>query len=93
MAGMREAMRLIAQPSPQRTAITWAITIIVAGKWIWDSEQENPHWFSERPTIFGTPQASQMDLDELMKNNENIVDKDHQVRWKASKSDGTNPRA
>mmetsp|Transcript_49383 Transcript_49383/g.131006 ORF Transcript_49383/g.131006 Transcript_49383/m.131006 type:complete len:94 (-) Transcript_49383:120-401(-) len=62
--------------------VSWVVGFALAGKWIYDSERENPHIFSEAPTITGTPQARELDVTDMEKWNAAITNKSEQLKWK-----------
>mmetsp|Transcript_98445 Transcript_98445/g.275689 ORF Transcript_98445/g.275689 Transcript_98445/m.275689 type:complete len:94 (-) Transcript_98445:303-584(-) len=84
MSGPQKFLTLISKPSKTRTALSWGIGLAMAAKWIYDSEQANPYFFSEAPTLIGTPKAREWAPEDMQSWNANIVSKDEQISWKAA---------
>eukprot|EP00931_Biecheleriopsis_adriatica_P009965 TRINITY_DN111059_c0_g1_i1.p1 TRINITY_DN111059_c0_g1~~TRINITY_DN111059_c0_g1_i1.p1 ORF type:complete len:102 (+),score=17.50 TRINITY_DN111059_c0_g1_i1:48-353(+) len=70
-----------------RSRLSWGIGFALLAKWMWDSEQENPKFFQEVPTLFGSPKARVLAPDELEQWNSAIAPKDQQLVWKPDKSE------
>mmetsp|Transcript_95454 Transcript_95454/g.165803 ORF Transcript_95454/g.165803 Transcript_95454/m.165803 type:complete len:91 (-) Transcript_95454:86-358(-) len=71
--------------SPVYKIASWTVALTIAGKWIYESEQQDPWMFSEAPTMTGTPQAREFSTLELEKWNSGIQPKDEQLTWKRRK--------
>mmetsp|Transcript_114176 Transcript_114176/g.179751 ORF Transcript_114176/g.179751 Transcript_114176/m.179751 type:complete len:95 (+) Transcript_114176:64-348(+) len=65
---------------------SWGVALVLAGKWIYDSEVENPWVFSEAPTLVGRAQASRLTDKDMEHWNRNIQPKEEQLVWKAPKA-------
>mmetsp|Transcript_35210 Transcript_35210/g.109636 ORF Transcript_35210/g.109636 Transcript_35210/m.109636 type:complete len:94 (+) Transcript_35210:37-318(+) len=82
-----KAVKALGRPSKQNLSrLSWALTFAIAGKWIYDSERDNPTWFSEAPTLTGTAQARDFAPEDMEKWNSAIAPKDEQLTWKAEKA-------
>mmetsp|Transcript_38871 Transcript_38871/g.77118 ORF Transcript_38871/g.77118 Transcript_38871/m.77118 type:complete len:96 (-) Transcript_38871:287-574(-) len=78
-----KALRALKRPDKQTLSrLSWGVAAVLVAHWIYDSERANPKFFSEAPTLVGTPQAREFDLDELEKWNANIAPKEEHLTWR-----------
>mmetsp|Transcript_66828 Transcript_66828/g.145758 ORF Transcript_66828/g.145758 Transcript_66828/m.145758 type:complete len:92 (+) Transcript_66828:125-400(+) len=86
-APLERLRRALERPTKQTVnRISWGVALLVAGKWIYDSEQTDPWVFSEAPTVLGTPQARILEESDVQKWNANIQPKAEQLVWKPDKA-------